>query len=247
MVIVLAILMILMPNALIALDNTSSGVQGWHWYEEGELESGEDWEVLYPSLEKAKSDLDMIKKELEDKKAMALMYPTENNIKSYIQVQNAANDRAETFSRVWQRVIIKNPELDTTIEHPTNQLAKRVYYEQKDARKKTNIESFTQKYGLFFFFKSSCGYCHKFAPIVRMLEAEYGITVIPVSLDAVGLPEYPNPRSNNGIAQKLNIDIVPAVIAVNPKTGQAIPVSYGLVAMDELSNRINLLAEDDRL
>lgn len=219
--------------------------QGWYWYDENQTESAMNEESRPSSIEDAQAQLDKLRKEVDDKKALALMNPTEENIKQYIQVQNDANHRAEVFATTWQKVIIKNPELDHTIKNPTSSVGRSVYYEEKKAKDKSGISSFTEKYGLFFFFRSNCPYCHKFAPILKMFEEEYGITVIPVSLDGKGLPEYPMPKPDNGIAKKLNVDVVPAVIAVDPKSGEIVPVSFGLVSVDELSYRINLLAHDE--
>lgn len=218
--------------------------QGWYWYDENAQERIINQELGDMTPAVAQAQLEALKKDLEDKKALALMNPTEKNIKEYIQVQNDVNKRADVFATTWQKVIIKNPELDHTVKNPTNSVARRVYHEEQAAEKKASVDSFTNKYGLFFFFRSNCPYCHKFAPILKMFEEEYGITVVPVSLDGIGLPEYPQPKADNGIAKKLNIDIVPAVIAVDPKTGETVPVSYGLVSVDELSYRINLLAKD---
>jgi len=220
--------------------------QGWYWYDENLVESPDnDLQNAPISIEIAKAQLEALKKELEDKKALALMSPTEQNIKDYIQVQNSVNKRAETFATTWQKVIIKNPELDHTIKSPTNAIARRVYHEEQREDKQKTVTSFTNKYGLFFFFKSNCAYCHKFAPILKMFEENFGVTVVPVSLDGKGLPEYPNPKPDNGIAEKLNITIVPSVIAVDPKTGKSVPITFGLISMEELSYRINLLAQDE--
>lgn len=223
------------------------GEQGWYWYDEKEVVADEEPKSnTQVTTETARAELEKLQKSIEDKKALALMYPTEKNIKEYVQLQNEVNARSEEFAMTWQKVIIKNPELDHTVKNPTNAVARRVYHEEQTQLKKTSVSSFTNKYGLFFFFRSNCPYCHKFSPILKMFEEEYGITVVPVSLDGQGLAEYPNPKADNGIAKKLNVDIVPAVIAVDPKTGEIVPISYGLVSVDELSYRINLLSEDEK-
>jgi conjugal transfer pilus assembly protein TraF len=243
------IAIILMITALYANAEVfyNQNEQGWYWYDENKIQNEND--VLHNpqmTIESAKIELETLKQSIEDKKALALMYPTEQNIKEYVQLQNEVNRRSEEFAMTWQKVIIKNPELDHTVKNPTNAVARRVYHEDQAQQKKSSVSSFTNKYGLFFFFRSNCPYCHKFSPILKMFEEEYGITVVPVSLDGKGLPEYPHPKADNGIASKLNVDIVPAVIAVDPKSGEIVPVSYGLVSVDELSYRINLLSEDEK-
>lgn len=219
--------------------------QGWYWYDENHADRIIDNQPPM-TVESAQAQLEALKKEVEDKKALALMNPTEENLKNYIRIQYEVNQRAELFATTWQKVIIKNPELDHTIKHPTNAVARRVYHQEQAREKKTSIDSFTSKYGLFFFFRSNCPYCHQFAPILKMFEEEYGITVVPISLDGKGLPEYPDPKPDNGIAQKLKIEVVPAVIAVDPKTGETVPITYGLISVDDLAYRINLLSSDNQ-
>lgn len=245
MKILIVVLLSVIPLVSFASDFYNEPVHGWYWYDENGITDESDTQRAPVSAEVAKMELEALKKDLEDKKALALMYPTESNLKDYIQMQQDVNQRAETFSTEWKKVIIKNPELDETIKNPTNQVARRVYFDEKSAQQKINVKSFSDKYGLFFFFKSTCSYCHKFAPILKMFEEDYGVTIIPVSLDGEGLPEYPNPRLNNGIAENLKIDIVPAVIAVDPKTGETVPISYGLITVDEMAYRLNLLSEDE--
>lgn len=217
--------------------------QGWYWYDENRIEDSKQPPI---TTESAQAQLEALKKEVEDKKALALMNPTEENLKNYIRIQYEVNQRADLFATTWQKVVIKNPELDYTVKHPTNAVARRVYHQEQEAERKSSIDAFTNKYGLFFFFRSNCPYCHQFAPILNMFEQQYGLTVVPVSLDGKGLPEYPHPKPDNGIASKLNIDIVPAVIAVDPKTGETVPIAYGLVSVDELAYRINLLNSDNQ-
>ena len=55
------------------------------------------------------------------------------------------------------------------------------------------------------------------------------------------LPEFPNAKQNNGIAERLQITHVPALIALHPKTGQFIPLAYGLVSEREIEQRVELL------
>lgn len=245
MVKILVISLLFCPFVSMASVFYDSPSHGWYWYDENIQSDDNDINSTQPlNAEAAKQQIEAFKQEIENKKAIALTEPTEHNIKEYIKIQNEANNRAAHFASVWQKVVIQNPELDNSITNPTNAVARKVYYQEQANQEKHSIKAFTEKYGLFFFFKSDCPYCHKFAPILKMFEEEYGVTVIPVSLDGQGLPEYPYPKPDNGIATKLKIEIVPAVIAVAPKTGEIVPVSYGLVSVEELAHRINLIADD---
>ena len=72
------------------------------------------------------------------------------------------------------------------------------------------------------------------------------MTVFAVSLAGRGLPDYPNPPADNGLAARLNSTIVPALYLTAPSTRQIRPVGFGLMAMTELVERIAALAQDPR-
>ena len=118
--------------------------------------------------------------------------------------------------------------------------------EQQQARQAQVVRSLALTHGLLFIFRSDCPYCHRFAPILKRFEQEFGMTVFPVSLDGRGLPEYPNPQLDNGIATRLNASVVPALYLTAPSKRQIRPVGFGVMAMTELLERIAALAQDPR-
>ena len=62
-----------------------------------------------------------------------------------------------------------------------------------------------------------------------------------MSLDGGRLPEFPNAKRDNGISKRLQIAHVPALIALHPKTGQLIPLAYGMISETEIEERLSLL------
>jgi conjugal transfer pilus assembly protein TraF len=133
------------------------------------------------------------------------------------------------------------PSLDETLVHPVDQNARHVYYKEQHKKTMQRIMLLASEYGLFFFFRKNCSYCHHFAPIVKRFAQKYGWSVLPISLDGGTLHEFPNAKQNNGIAERLNISHVPALIALHPKTGQLIPLAYGLTSESEIENRVEML------
>jgi conjugal transfer pilus assembly protein TraF len=83
------------------------------------------------------------------------------------------------------------------------------------------------EYGLFFFFRKNCSYCHHFAPIVKRFADKYNWSVLGISLDGGTLSEFPHAKRDNGISARLGITHVPALIALHPKTKKLIPLAYG--------------------
>ncbi|MFA6038256.1 MAG: conjugal transfer protein TraF [Legionellales bacterium] len=217
--------------------------QGWHWYEQiiQPSKSLEKENITQGTPEQALDELDTLQQELEGAKALAVMYPTTQNIEQYIKLHNAALKQASLFSNVWQQVIWQNPELNFAVNKPTDNSARHLYYDLEKTVDERSVQSLAAEYGLFFFFRESCPYCHAFAPVLKSFENQYGLTVMAISLDGGTLPDYPMAVNDNGLAQQLAVETVPALYALHPKTQQVIPLSFGLVSEAELKRRISTL------
>ena len=115
---------------------------------------------------------------------------------------------------------------------PETPLAK-TYISNEQILKSANKEN-----AIIFFFRSDCGYCHKYAPILKQFATNYGYSVLSYSLDGRGLPAYPKPRYNPQLAQRLNVIGVPATYIINPKLNTITTVSFGLSNYSTLTNNM---------
>src|SRR5690606_368359 len=100
---------------------------GWHWYEVNQEERKEEKKKDITSLRPIEA-LKKIKQEIEEKKAKAILYPTEENLYDYLKTQEHWASQAEKFSKMWQWVVNKNPELNYGLKHPTSELAKKIEF-----------------------------------------------------------------------------------------------------------------------
>ena len=220
--------------------------EGWHWYERMP-EPCEAWEekssqasskALTPT-----QAIDAQRKNLETKLHAAIINPTRESIVLYLLAQKALMDQSQRFSESWKRVVMTTPSLDETLTHPVDQNARHVYYDGKRKELEKRIAALSKEYGLFYFFRENCPYCHRFAPIVKHFSEKYGWSVMAISLDKrnSSLPKFPNAKPDNGIAARLNITHVPALIALHPKTGKFIPLAYGMISESEIEARAEVL------
>jgi conjugal transfer pilus assembly protein TraF len=227
--------------------------EGWHWYEyryqESDVRDQKKNEVKStpePKTSKlmtASEKLQSFKQEIEKRLHLALVYPTLENVKAYQEIQKVLMDRSELFSKLWMEVVYTNPHLDETIKHPVSQAARHVYLDERYKRKEETIKALARKFGLFFFFKSSCPYCHQFAPIVKKFTQSYGWQVLAISMDGSQLPEFPQAQRDNGAAAKLNVTHLPTLLAVEPKSGKVIPLRFGMSSQDQIEDRIRVLVK----
>jgi conjugal transfer pilus assembly protein TraF len=221
-------------------DYYSQHAVGWHWYD-GPKES-EKKKIKKPESRPAQSDPNAVVATARQKITTALnkviAEPTITNLEHYIRLQEQLNDRAEKVSNLWEQVLLKNPQLNYSLTHPTNNVALQVYHEQQSQEKENAIRLFARQSGLFFFYRSTCQYCQRFAPILHSFAKHYGITIIPITLDGVALPEFPQSKTDSGQATKFHVTMTPSLFAVNPTTQKAFPIAYGLTSETELRDNI---------
>lgn len=181
-----------------------------------------------------------IKERLENLLKIAYVNPTPENIKNYISFQNMVSDKASVFADMTKRVLWANPELDYSQRFPVAKMAKdtqksNLAKEQEALYKKLNSEG----YGLFFFYRSDCPYCHKMANPLKMFLDKSQMDIVSVSLDGVLLNDiFPNSTVNKGQAEALGVERTPTIILVNTKTKDMTRIASGWVSTYELQERI---------
>jgi conjugal transfer pilus assembly protein TraF len=227
-------------------------LQGWHFYcdapedNEKKNDTKEIKEEIKPD-EWYVNKLKEIQSTLEIKKTKMVVEPSEANLKDYMAYQQMVLDMSSNVSDRWQRVQWKNPELDYTIKKPVSKIGKETYLDERKKEKQRTLEALSKRYGVFFAFRSDCPFCHKFAPVVKMLE-EKGFNIMPISMDGGFLPEFASNKTkmNNGELAKLGIEVnvVPALFLFDAKTNQVVTIGFGFMAFDEVEERIFLLTKD---
>ncbi|MEM6409973.1 MAG: conjugal transfer protein TraF [Pseudomonadota bacterium] len=186
-----------------------------------------------------------ITKQLDELKALAILEPTSENIVNYIRFQREQLDRASTFADVWGRAIWQNPELDYTLERPVGTLAKQTWLEDRRDARVGSMEALTQRYGVFYFYSSTCSACRTFSPVMRALSDNYGLEVLAVSMDGGPNEHFPNFVIDQGQYQRMGLQggTVPALVLFDTHTKQPVPIGYGVMAADDVMQRIFYLTQ----
>jgi len=184
--------------------------------------------------------LDKIGARLEELKAKAILEPTSDNIIAYVRYQREQLDPASTFADVWERAIWQHPDLDYTLQRPVSTLGKTAWLAQRKTDREAVIASLSERYGLFFFYSTSCAACEVFSPIVRSLSDKYHLSVLPVSMDGGPTPAFPRYVVNQGQYEKMGLEggQVPALVLFDTYLKKPIPIGYGIMAEDEVLQRI---------
>lgn len=222
--------------------------EGWHWYEllseslnDDNVEEKKEKNNSASHPQTPTEKIESQRKALEQKLHAAIIEPTRENLIAYIIAQRALMDQSQRFSEEWKKVVMTTPVLDETLIHPVDQNARHIYYSERSKELSKRIKTLANDYGLFFFFRKNCPYCHHFAPIVKRFSQKYGWSVLAISMDGGILPEFPEARRDNGISARLQVSHVPALIAFHSKTKQLIPLAYGMVSESEIEGRVEIL------
>ena len=187
----------------------------------------------------------MVTAELRELKARAILNPTPANVTAYIRYQRAQLDRASLFGDVWQRAIWQTPEIDYTLQRPVGTLAKRQWLDTRKAERDRTLRELGRRYGLFYFFAQGCGACSVMSPIVKAVADTHGLTVRAISTDGGPSETFTrytvetNQRASMGLGSK----VTPAVVLFDSVTRTAVPIGYGVIAADELMDRIFALTQ----
>jgi conjugal transfer pilus assembly protein TraF len=227
--------------------------RGWHFYEDPASDV-DDKPVAPPKAltpvvptqpPKAPelAAFERLQRAVEETRNIAIMQPTEANVRRYMELESQVVERASYFADVAQRVAWATPELDPTLQgRPVGAKALEVFEQQQLADRSRSIADLGLDHVLFFLYRADCPYCHAFAPTLQAFQTRHGIKVVAIGVDGGPMPEFPDARADNGIATTLKVTQVPAVFLAQPFTGKITPIGFGVLSEAQLLERIALVS-----
>ena len=119
-------------------------------------------------------------------------------------------------------------------------LAKRLWSDERRAERATVLERLGERYGLVYLGDANCPACRVFGPLLRAFALRHGLDVLAVSMTGEPLEGWPEAVPDRDRAARLGLTarVVPAVFLYDTQTTRALPVSFGVVAEDQLAERI---------
>jgi conjugal transfer pilus assembly protein TraF len=124
--------------------------EGWAWYEEQKQSKKEETPHEQPSTVIAQ--MQEVRKTIEEKLTKALLEPTPENIKSYMEEQQRWIERSSHFAQIWAQVLLNHPSLDyTATDMPISQYGLEFYKEELQKEKESLIASLASPMGFFSF------------------------------------------------------------------------------------------------
>jgi conjugal transfer pilus assembly protein TraF len=220
---------------------------GWHWYKDPDPEALIKEEASPKSAEQergqgvAKSYTEKLKeskKVMNEVLAQAVLEPTLTNVQRFQLIQKQTVDKATEFERLWMLAST----LSADYRSATTPLEKEVFEAEQKKILDFKLKEASKRYGLFFVFKNSCPYCHKFAPLIKRFSQTYGFSVKAISADGGTIQEFPDSVSDNGAVGYLNPKgVFPALFVVQPEANLIVPVAWGMVSFDQLLENFKIV------
>lgn len=216
-----------------------NNAKGWHWYNWQERNQGNKPRTLQstPATLSATETMKLLQALTKESLDKAILYPSEENIRDYIVLQNYIMSHSSQFSLLWQKTLLDYPALNYTINHPTENNAQHVQSVIEESQETRAIQALSKVYGLFFFYRGNNLLDKTLAPIIKGFADENHVSLIPISVDDVTLPIFPESRIDQGQAQSMHIQFFPALVLVDPTQGTYRPINYGFITVDELKKR----------
>lgn len=172
------------------------------------------------------------------------LYPTEENAKRAIVLQNFWANHASRVTQVWKQAMLNNPSLDYTVSHPTENNAVPLELAKKRALENKAIAHFAKDNALFFYYRGNSALDQLLAKNVIRFCSEHQLHLVGISMDGKLISGITMNSANNGKAESLHLKAIPALVLVNTQTRTTTPIHYGYVTDEELAHRFLQVAQD---
>ncbi|WP_447874816.1 type-F conjugative transfer system pilin assembly protein TraF [Serratia fonticola] len=217
--------------------------EGWQWYnpqdEEIEPENNpppvpqNSITSLTPSEQKK-----VIQQATREALDTAILYPSAENFRRFMTLQNFWTDRATDFTQTAKLARLKYPELDYNLKRSHNNGSVQARLTEEKKVQSAAVSQVAQQYGLFFFYRGNNAVDNLMAGVIRSFCEDRGINLMAVSVDGKISDQLPQSRPDSGQAEKMNVMHFPATFLVDPRTHQWQPLAWGFMSHDDLDNQI---------
>ena len=215
---------------------------GWHFYCDPEQEQAPPQVQASPPpvQDSAMDRIQEMRRALEDSRAAAILDPSPEKVAAYLQLQQQALQRAAAFSDSFRRTVWASPDLDYTLTRPVGALAKQLWSDERRAERTAALARLGERYGLIYLGHADCSGCRVFGPLLRAFALRHGLDVLAVSMTGAALEGWPEAIPDHGRAARLGLEgtPMPAVVLLDTETKRVLPVAFGVIAEDQLAERI---------
>ena len=185
-----------------------------------------------------------LKFEAQKRLNVAVMNPTESNLKAYLEINTLMLEKSSQFAQRWKETLWANPGFDHTVVHPNANFAQVALKDKTKQEKEAALTQLAQSSGLVILVQNGCSFCGLMAPVIHRLQEETGFNLLAVTIKG-GIPqEWPDAKPDNGIVKRLMTlsgsvpTVTPAIFLVDRKGEQAQLIASGALSLEDLKDRL---------
>lgn len=185
-----------------------------------------------------------LKFEAQKRLNVAVMNPTESNLKAYLEINTLMLEKSTQFAQRWKETLWANPGFDHTVVHPNANFAQVALKDEAKSGKENSLKQLSSQAGLVILVQSGCSFCSLMAPIIQKLQQETGIRALAISIKGDVTHEWPGAKPDNGIVKRLMTlsgsvpTVTPAIFLVDRKGEQAQLIASGALSLEDLKDRL---------
>ena len=215
----------------------------WSNPDRGFLFYGEKSEDTPKDPEEIKT-VEELRLEAQKRLNVAVMDPTEENLKQYLAINTLMLEKSTGFAQRWKETLWANHGFDHTVDQPNANFAQVALKDESKQEKATVLTQLAKNSGLVILVQNGCSFCGLMAPVINRLQEETGFNVLAVTIKG-GIPEeWPAAKPDNGIVKRLiNLSgsvptVTPAVFLVDRSGQQARLIASGALSLEDLKERL---------
>jgi conjugal transfer pilus assembly protein TraF len=156
----------------------------------------------------------------------------------FLALQDYWLREATHHARLNQETLLKYPEYDFSVTHPTSHLGTQITSRVLADTHHKKLKNLAKQSGFIFFYRGENPYDQQQIPIIQDVCRQFDFTLMPVSVDGRHAKELPGSRLDAGHARALGVHHFPALMLVNPKTEHVKPIAYGFTTQDVIKQRL---------
>lgn len=156
------------------------------------------------------------------------------DMRIYLALQDYWLQESSNFRNLFQKTMLYYPEYDYSVTHPSSSIGTKLLDAEREKNNREAIHTLSKTHGLLFFYRSQSTYDQKQIAVLQDFCRRFKLPLIPVSVDGGRAPELPDSRLDKGQAEALGVRFFPAVLLVNPKNQETLPIAFGFTTQDVL-------------
>lgn len=172
--------------------------------------------------------------------AKAMLEPSLESVHDLMKIQDSVGVKGDEVADYWKQNLLLDETLNYEATHPIAQQAIHEYDAVMETKKKLAVTDFQSRgYGLFYVYKSDDIYGKQYSEQVQSFADEFGFPLLGISLDGSKLDTIKKSVPNDG---KLNINLTPALVLVNPHNNNDMQViAFGVKTTSDIIRNISFI------